>query len=119
MAGTGACGRSGGRCDVRGQWCTTSGSADAWLGLCWHREDVRTSWVKQAVQSVGAGPLRWVVVERAGGLERARIRSGPRVGKERERKRKMESGPTELRIGISAQEKGMGNKKSFYYRILF
>jgi hypothetical protein len=60
-----------------------------------------------------------VVVERAGGLERARIRSGPRVGKERERKRKMESGPTELRIGISAQEKGMGNKKSFYYRILF
>jgi hypothetical protein len=61
----------------------------------------------------------WVVVERAGGVEQAGIWSGPRVGKERERKRKMESGPTKLRVGISSQEKGRGNRKSFYFQNLF
>jgi hypothetical protein len=45
-------------------------------------------WVKQAGLSAGAGPLRWVVAEQAGGVEWAGIRSGPRAGKERERKRK-------------------------------
>jgi hypothetical protein len=71
------------------------------------------SWAKKAGLSAEAGPLRWVVVERAGGVERARIRSGPHAGKERERKRKRESGPTELRMGISAQ-KGRGNRKSLF-----
>jgi hypothetical protein len=56
-----------------------------------------------------------VVVERAGGVEWAKIRSGPRGGKERERKRKMKSGPTELCMGILAQEKGWGNRKYFYF----
>jgi hypothetical protein len=45
------------------------------------------SWAKQAGLSTGAGPLRWVVAEWAGGVRRARIRSGPGAGKERERKR--------------------------------
>jgi hypothetical protein len=44
-------------------------------------------WAKQAGLSAGAGPLRWVVAEWAGGVRRARIRSGPGAGKERERKR--------------------------------
>jgi hypothetical protein len=72
------------------------------FGLYWHREDERADWAKQDGLFVGAGPLRWVVVERAGGVEWALIRSGPCAGKERERKRKTESGPTELRMGISA-----------------
>jgi hypothetical protein len=93
----------------------TSGGASARLGLCWRHEDERASWAKQAGLSAGAGPLRWVVVEQSGGVERARIRSGPRARKERERKRKTESGPTELRMGILAQEKGGGNRKSFYF----
>jgi hypothetical protein len=77
-------------------------------------------WAKQAgLSTTGAGPLRWVVVQRAGGVEGAGIWSGPRAGKERERKRKRASGPTELCIGISAQ-KVRGNRKSlFIFKNLF
>jgi hypothetical protein len=61
--------------------------------------------VKQAGQSVGAGPLRWVVVERAGGLERARIRSGPRVGKERKGKEKWKVGRLSCASGFRPKKK--------------
>jgi hypothetical protein len=62
-------------------------------------------WAKQAGLSMEVGPLHLVVAERTGGVERARIRGGPRAGKERERKRKWESGLTRPRMGISAQKR--------------
>jgi hypothetical protein len=39
-------------------------------------------WAMQAGLSAGAGPLRSVVADRAGGVKRAGIQSGPRAGKE-------------------------------------
>jgi hypothetical protein len=54
-------------------WRTARGGVGTRLSLCWSREDEGADCAKQAGLCVGAGPLRWVVVERAGGVERAGI----------------------------------------------